>query len=679
MVGTTVNRSVYPDHIWITCPAKYSGALHSQRIRRVVSRRSEVEMNRPRTLSVALFVSGAIAAVVAAAAIPPIGVAEEVAQVAPPAPPMNALSVEPRVPRLGVTPCVVELFRDLRIDDSSEEGLFDPFEYVPPAGCPGPWAKIILSVDMSGPYTTSYRAHLDNFMISLGERGSRDPEVAVELMVATPQINEHAPRWRVERDVTDYSALFHVARTGFARNTDNFFRFPCGSCTSVIATARLIFYPASALVPAPEVPDVVLPAAGFAAGALPRNIERAYLDVYVHRPQEAWFSCVPRSAASQYPILVTTPLAMGDVENPHENNAHGCQGATYFDAVARVDLQPAGVATPYPWLGSDMNLRFENSVDVPVPTPQSINLMPVRVDITPFAALLSDGAAHGIGFVYDEPGGMLRTGPSRMAQLLLYLDEGSQQVTGALTVNTLATGTPTTLAPVEATEIRNVWSQQGDMLNGDVENHYRRRYEIAGYVNTSRGRIDTWVTHEHVLTNVQQVRVDDMSNFEDHTYAQNLDFVSTTDRSSLRVRATQVLALDRERYHYPLTIDWQASGGAAATHTDSYVSHASAAVIQGHHQQRSFYRPQGTYANRLYANFAGSRTYDAITGTSSNWYGARSHYFHDSAGSCFRERVTWLRTALTSHTQGDGCPEGRNRVRGFAHPDGSSESLGWLR
>ncbi len=632
-------------------------------------------MNTSKTVPAMFLVGGAIAAVGALAIIRP-SLAQGVPEI-PPAPPMNALSVEPRVPRLGITPCVVELFRDLQIDNSSEEGDFDPFEYAPPAGCPGPWAKVILSVDMSGPLTTIDRAHLDNLMISLGD-GSRNPDVAVELLVATPQINELAPRWRVERDVTDYSALFHAARTGFARNTDNYFRFPCLGCASVVATGRLIFYPATTLQPAPEVPDAILAVGAFPAGTLPRNIERAYVDVYVHRA-DAWFSCIPRSAAAQYPILVNTPLAIGDVENPHENNAHGCQGSTYRDAVAMVDAHPAGVATPYPWLSSDLNLRFENSVDVPVPTTQSINLMPVRVDITPFAALLSDGAAHGIGFLYEDPGGIRSVGPSNMAQLLLYLDENSQQVTGALTVNTLAEGTPPTLAEVEATEVRNVWSQQGDVLHGDVENHYRRQYEIAGYVNTSRGRIDTWVMHDHILTNVQRVRIDDMSNFQHHTYAQSLDLVSTTDRSSLRQRGAQVLAFDKERYHYPLTIDWEATGGATAMHTDSYVEHASVAAIQGHHQQRAFYRPQGTYANRLYANFAGSRTYDALTDTSSNWYGARSHYFHDSAGSCFRERVTWLRTAPTSHTQGVGCPDGRNRVRGFAHPDGSPESLGWLR
>lgn len=59
-----------------------------------------------------------------------------------PAPPMNILSVEPRVPRLGITPCVVELFRDLAITNNFDPESYRQFAYTPPAGCPGPWAKL---------------------------------------------------------------------------------------------------------------------------------------------------------------------------------------------------------------------------------------------------------------------------------------------------------------------------------------------------------------------------------------------------------------------------------------------------------------------------------------------------------------------------------------------------------
>ncbi|MEJ1096621.1 MULTISPECIES: hypothetical protein [unclassified Pseudoxanthomonas] len=635
-------------------------------------------MNTQKRSPWAFLVGGAIAAVGALAVGSPPSAAQESGSVITPVPPMNTLSVEPRVPRLGITPCVVELFRGLVIDNYVVEGDFDTFEYVPPAGCPGPWAKVILSVDLSSPEDNipPYYAALDNIMISLGDE-SRDPERAIELMMATPQINEGAATWRVERDVTDYSSLFYVPRIGFAINTDNYYRFPCVICASAVATGRLIFYPATAIQPAPDVPDAIY--SGGYGWTFPRNIERVYVDMYLQPYSTNWFSCVPRSAVADYPILLSTPVAIGDNYDPSEENAQGCQGATYRDVLVTVDAQPAGAATLYPWLNSNLNIRFPHSVDIPVSTPQSINLMPVRVDITPFAALLSDGTTHGIGAIENYVD-FLAQGPSRWSQMLVYLDHGSQQITGAVTTNTLATGAPWAPMPIESTEVRNEWQQEGDVLHGNVENHYRRQYEVAGYVNTSHGRIDSRVKHEHVLTNVQLVRVEDMSNFEHHTYAQNLDFVSTTTRSSVRQQGTKVLSLDKDRYHYPLKIDYQATGGVVTTDDRlSYIERARTSVIQGQHQQRAFYRPEGTYANRLYANFAGSRSYNALTGTSSNWYGARSHYFNDSAGSCFRERVTWLSATLTSHTQGESCPNGYNYVRGFAHPDGSPESLGWLR
>ena len=633
-------------------------------------------MNTQKRSGRAFLAGGAIAALGALSAGSP-GVAQEGGGIMAAAPPMNALSVESRVPRLDITPCVVELFRDLTIRNGSEDGPFETFDYTPPAGCPGPWAKVIISVDLSVPrLLPPYYAALDNLMISLGD-GSREPTNAIELIVATPQINDGAPKWRVERDVTEYSSLFYAARRGFAMNTDNFFKFPCSGCQSAIATGRLIFYPATAAHPAPDVPDAVY--SGGYGMTFPRNVERAYVDLYLQPWRSTWFSCVPKSATADYPILLRTPVAMGDVYDFYENNPHGCQGATYLDAVVLLDGQPAGVATLYPWLNSNLNIRFPHSVDVPVPTTQSINLMPVRVDLTPFAALLSDGAPHTMSVFYDEPGGFRYEAAYRLQQVLVYLDHGTQQITGAVTTNTLAVGDPVTTAQVEATEVRNEWRAEGDALYGDVENRYRRQYEITGYINTSRGRIDTQVKHEHVLTNAQVIRLEDISNFERHTYAQNLDFVSTTTRSSLRRKGTQVLSLDKERYHYPLKIDYQATGGAANGNSDSYIERASAAVVQGHHQQRAFYRPEGTYANRLYANFVGSRSYDALTDTSTDWYGARSHYFNDSAGSCYRERVTWLRTKLTSHTQGESCPNGYNYVRGFAHPDGSPEGLEWLR
>jgi hypothetical protein len=610
------------------------------------------------------FLAGGVIAVLGALTTGSPGAAQEGVLIAA-APPMNALSVEPRVPRLGITPCVVELFQDVNTGPEYHgDPMTEPeFEYRPPAGCPGPWAKVIFSVELSGPGTT----RIANVTFGLGN-ASLHAGSSVELMVVGAQFHAGQQRWRVERDITEYSALLREARPGYARDTDYFYRDPYWG-DNPIASGRMIFYPATAAQPAPEVPDVILPAPRFSD--LPRNIERAYLDVYAQLP-ETWFSCVPADAVAQWPLLRETPLAIGDMDYTYEPDWQGCSGSTYRDVLVRIDGEVVGAAPLYPWLKSDLNRRFERSVDVPVPTPQSINLMPHRIDLTPYAALLSNGTPHEILLEYASAEGMY-IGYFHSGQLLLYLDRGSTQVTGSVTRNTLNS------VPVEVTTMRNDWTV-GDnaTLTGDVERIYRRKYEIAGYVNTSRGRVDTTVKQEQVISNTQHVVLVGYDNYTDHEYRQNLDLVSITERTSLRQRGTKVLAFDQLRYHYPLKIDYSANGGTRGNYP-AIINWAQAMVTQGHHQQRSHYRPAGTYADRIYANFVGSRAFDALTGISSAWYGARSHYFTDSAGSCSRERVTWQRDALTSHTQGTGCPDGINRVRGFAHPDGSPDNLGWLR
>lgn len=313
-----------------------------------------------------------------------------------PAPPLNRLSVEPRVPRLGITPCVVELFKDVDTGWYGEP-MFEPeFEYAPPPGCPGPWAKVIFSVELSGPGTTG----IANVTFALGDE-RRNDQIATTLLTAGAQYNAGQATWRVERDITEYSALLSQARPGFARDTDYYLRDPYWG-DSPRASGRMIFYPATPALPAPEVPDVIVPIAPTSPNviSLPRNIERAYLDVYSQLTY-FWFSCVPADAVANWPLLGQTPLAMGD-RRPQagDTEGQGCTGSNYRDVVVRIDDTAVGTAPLYPWLNSDLNLDFERSVDVPVPTPQSLNLMPFRIDLSPYAALLSDGQEHTIQILY---------------------------------------------------------------------------------------------------------------------------------------------------------------------------------------------------------------------------------------------------------------------------------------
>jgi hypothetical protein len=69
---------------------------------------------------------------------------------------------------------------------------------------------------------------------------------------------------------------------------------------------------------------------------------------------------------------------------------------------------------------------------------QTLNFKPYQVNLTPFAALLSNGQPHTIGLSVFNADDYF----SATANLRLYLDSGSTQVTGAVTTNTLSAPVP---------------------------------------------------------------------------------------------------------------------------------------------------------------------------------------------------------------------------------------------
>ena len=57
----------------------------------------------------------------------------------------NTATADPAIARPNTTPCTVTLFSNFVFADFSTK----PFSFTPPAGCPGPWAKVILNADFS--------------------------------------------------------------------------------------------------------------------------------------------------------------------------------------------------------------------------------------------------------------------------------------------------------------------------------------------------------------------------------------------------------------------------------------------------------------------------------------------------------------------------------------------------
>src|SRR5216684_6279229 len=107
---------------------------------------------------------------------------------------------------------------------------------------------------------------------------------------------------------------------------------------------------------------------------LPTNVERAYLDVIAQSQanDEFWYTCVPDDLTSE---------------------VQSCGATSFRETEVAIDGQPAGVAPVYPWI-------YTGGIDPllwrPIPGVQTLNFVPYRVDLTPFAGQLSNDKPHQV-------------------------------------------------------------------------------------------------------------------------------------------------------------------------------------------------------------------------------------------------------------------------------------------
>jgi Peptide N-acetyl-beta-D-glucosaminyl asparaginase amidase A len=374
----------------------------------------------------------------------------------------NPITAEPPVSRPHTQPCVVPLFTGLAFADFTPKA----FNYSPPSACPGPWAKVVFTADFTvsegRQFDRTAAFYLGHANIYYGT--TAEPRSAL------------SPSWHVERDVTDLSAVFQSTQTGEA-NIGNFVGVSGGVTYNgiIYANAALEFYPASWHDGAPVTPDIVVPVNGTGGDAgtlnttasqitqtlnLPTNVERVYLDVIAQSQSndEFWYFCVT---------------------NDQTGNLESCGNTAFRETEVSIDGAPAGVAPVYPWI-------YTGGIDPylwePIPGVQTLDFQPYRVDLTPFAGVLSDGNTHTVAIsVFNADSYFLAT-----ANLLVYQDHGKQKVTGGILSNTLSAA-PT---PV-VTE--NITASAGPTYTGSISVGSNRRFEISGYVETSHGRVETTV------------------------------------------------------------------------------------------------------------------------------------------------------------------------------------------
>jgi Peptide N-acetyl-beta-D-glucosaminyl asparaginase amidase A len=453
----------------------------------------------------------------------------------------NTAVADPPIARPHTTPCKVALITAQRFADFSAKF----FDYSPPAACPGPWQKVVLEADYS---------------VEAGRQFDRTATLWIggaNIYFGTTAEPSHTVgrAWHIERDLTEYSALLTQPSTGRAElgNLVN-----STYTSSLWGTAALYFYPReeeSDDATAPAVPDHVLPLSASATGgtvalfspsdrlsatfALPSNIERAAIDVVLQHQganDEFWYTCVPNALASEL---------------------QSCTGTAFREGELTIDGQPAGVVPIRPWI-------FSGGIDPllwrPIPSPQALNFESYRVDVTPFAASLSDGQPHTFAITVFNDSQYFQT----TANLLLWLDHGSAQVTGGVTKNTIGAPAPA-VTPDLTTAVDGT-------VSGTVDTSSTREFVLAGRVVTSHGPVDTEIHQKIDFDNLQQFVVPPPN--PPGSYVQNIkestEILSTTVVHDGAGERKTVLHL-----RWPLVLDFTAppDGTFVTSLSQSYTEH----------------------------------------------------------------------------------------------------------
>jgi hypothetical protein len=425
----------------------------------------------------------------------------------------NTVTADPNVARPSTKPCVVPLFSGAQFFDFNVEN----FNYAPPAACPGPWAKVVLEADISLNAGIQFD-RTANFWLG-----------PVNIYFGTTaEPSNIGPSWHIENDLTDYSSIFYTSQTGQADIGNT---LCCGLTSTIFASASLEFYPLAKGETAPVAADQVLALSGGASGGtvalnttsstlsgtftLPTNVERAFLDVYSQSQSndEFWYTCVANDVAAE-------------LEN--------CGNTGFRETEITIDGEPAGVAPVSPWI-------FTGGIDPflwsPIPGVQTLNFKPYRVNLTPFAGLLSNGAPHTVSLsVYNADSYFSAT-----ASLLLYLDSGATQITGEITQDTL-TAAP---SPV-ITEKLNV---QPTFTKGTVNLKSNRSFTISGYVNTSHGKVTTKIAQNVNFFNNQYYDITSTQ------YLENISLGSSVWSTTTTSKGGDDTTVTTQSFSFPLTMD----------------------------------------------------------------------------------------------------------------------------
>lgn len=517
------------------------------------------------------------------------------------------------VSRPNETPCVVQLFQGYTFEDYAPHA----FSYTP--SCPGPWAKIVLDGD---------------FSVSAGRQYDRTASFwlgPTNVYFGTTAEPSHtvSPSWHIERDVTDLAPIFMQASSGAADIGNN---MCCGLTGIISASAKLEFYPATSSIPAPITPDAVYAlSAGSTGGnvslhspsdqlsgtfSFPRNVVRAYLDVYMQSQigDEFWYTCFPNDLAQQLANCGSTAFREGEIS---------------------VDGKPAGVAPVYPWI-------YTGGIDPwlwkPIPGVETLAFAPYRVDLTPFAGLLDDGNQHTVAVSVWNDGNYFDTN----AALLLYEDHGASVVTGALLSDS------TSASPAQSITEGVTTDKQG-MASGPINTNGSHTVSVDGYVDTSQGRIETKVAQSITFKNDQSINIDSV-NFNTFDQSIKQDTAVSSNVTQTFADGTQATYNQHKDWPLTLTYDFQPNPDGTWGQTTS--------VMQAKNETTTVHPPANgkpftaSLSNTVTSSDVLTFASDFSSYTPSNGQSKQQFNYSDSSGSCWNKTVTSANYSVTTNSGG---------------------------
>ncbi|MFD5075130.1 peptide-N4-asparagine amidase [Streptomyces sp. NPDC058371] len=370
----------------------------------------------------------------------------------------DPLTAAPPLAKPATKSCQVTVAETQFRDYTPYKGTF-----APPSGCGDNWTKVVLRLDgkvKGRQYDRLGYLHIGGVEV---------------LRTSTPEPSPDGIAWSVEKDVTRYSDTFRQSRDVemlIGNTVDETY-------TGVIdVKVVLTFY--AAKKPAPPTksgtpgrstaaPDRVLTLQDGTLTA-PRNSERIVAEVYATGSgggcEEFWYLTVPDAAP------------------------YSCKAANgpYREVQVKVDGQLAGIAAPFPtvWTGGWSN-PFLWYV---IPGPRAFDVRPIEYDLTPFAGLLNDGRPHQVDVsVVGVPEG--QSGWSTPVNVLVWQDAGRAHVTGAVT--RIKAGDPAN---------SSTYTPGSPEYRLDTEGGHR--LTVAGYLDTSHGRVTTTVSRDLANTSVHR-------------------------------------------------------------------------------------------------------------------------------------------------------------------------------